>query len=76
MDKLKPCPFCGAGEHDDDTGLVDGMDRDGLLIWVRCLNCDAEGPSVEYTVDEATSVITSWPKAVAAWNRRAAEGNG
>jgi hypothetical protein len=67
--KLLPCPFCGATEHDDDMSLVDGMSHDGSVIFVACLGCGASGPPVEYVVD-ASSVVTSWPKAVAAWNRR------
>ena len=72
MISMKPCPFCGATENGDDP-LVDGMNLDGTVIWVCCLDCGAAGPPVDYVVDETTSVITSWPKAIEEWNRRERE---
>jgi Lar family restriction alleviation protein len=33
---LRACPFCG-------SGLVEPVD-DGLVYWVECMDCAAEGP--------------------------------
>lgn len=58
MDKLKPCPFCGATEEEQDVnvGWVIGDD-----MWiVSCDNCGACGPEVD-----------SGAGAIEAWNRMA-----
>jgi len=38
--KLKPCPFCDS----TDVELRVGYDLDELRQYVRCNNCDADGP--------------------------------
>lgn len=46
----KPCPFCGSEAT---------MRGDGVLSWVVCDNCDAEGP-LKATEEDALN----------AWNTR------
>lgn len=50
-EKLKLCPFC-------QSDAVD-VYGDGVLDWVHCNNCDAEGP-----------IKNSYCEAIAAWNSR------
>ena len=38
--KLKPCPFCGSTYAE----LRDGYNLDEMGQYVRCNNCDADGP--------------------------------
>ena len=50
--ELKPCPFCGSGNIVESYGLDDFM---------RCEDCDAEGPSAhKFKLKTAGG----------AWNRR------
>lgn len=57
---LKPCPFCGAGDHYGGVQLLEGGDEGGL--WnVGCWQCGAtiEGPR------------PTRAEAITAWNTRA-----
>ncbi len=67
MDILKPCPFCGTSERDDDQerSLDDWLQvnkQPGELFYIECFGCGVE---------------TRWKEteraAIEAWNRRAAE---
>lgn len=51
MDKLRECPFCGHTQ----LAIADG----GILCWVVCRHCHAEGP-----------VARNHDDAINYWNRR------
>lgn len=50
-DKMRECPFCGHTQLDVEDG--------GILHWVVCRHCHAEGP-----------VAVSHDDAINYWNRR------
>jgi len=60
-EELKPCPFCGGEAHYDVA-----VERQGgyATYYVFCRYCGAE-----------TAMFSSIPDAVAAWNKRAVEGD-
>ena len=62
--ELKPCPFCGG------KGQLQTIYGD--IVWVRCSECSAAGPVVRYPIKPGQILREL---AVAAWNRRANDGN-
>ena len=64
---LKPCPFCGG-----EAELFAGGDEYELWAKVECAECNASiVESSDYIDRDADALID---EAVAAWNRRAGEG--
>jgi restriction alleviation protein Lar len=57
-EKPNPCPFCGSSDVE--------VAGNGGLVWVRCLNCEAEGP-IAYGDDTGKSpareAIELWARA-------------
>lgn len=53
--KLKECPFCGS----NDVELRDGYDLDEINQYVRCNNCEADGPWLD---DNAATKWNSIPR--------------
>ncbi len=70
---LLPCPFCGGDAQ--DWFPVHPISADCDDAFIRCTNCDAEGPTVlcDMADDDAN---LHWPaaraQAITAWNTRAA----
>lgn len=61
--ELKPCPFCGAREHDEDQPINVGWVIE-LDAWqVSCDRCGASG-----------GINDGRAEAIEAWNRRAEDG--
>jgi Lar family restriction alleviation protein len=61
MNKLKPCPFCGAeatffGERERETEKKGKFRKEAALM---CLGCRARGP-----------IVATRDEALAAWNTR------
>ncbi len=70
MSELKPCPFCGGSNLEEDwesaVQTKEGLKQTG---WVNCLKCDA---SVSYTVNESNmDWCTGGHKLHSKWNARA-----
>lgn len=70
---LKPCPFCGGGGSLFSVSLP--MDADCDDIQVRCLECDAVGPSVLFDQDthDASDIPDLEAEAITLWNNRVSE---
>jgi len=50
--KLKPCPFCGCNETE--------LRHDDGIFWVKCLTCEATGPTnTKYDGEEGDPYV-SW----------------
>ena len=81
IEELKPCPFCGGRAIVVQTtyGTSDGSARLGFEI--RCVRCSAKAPSshgmVLVKLDD-NGELRAWKddriEAMAAWNRRADDG--
>jgi Lar family restriction alleviation protein len=56
MDKLKPCPHCGSGDH---IRAIDNSSAEKWRCFIQCYECQARGPSRPTTAE-----------ACVAWNRR------
>ena len=61
LDKLKPCPFCGAGYIEILQQPCDCIPESDMLYKVVCTSCTATMDRMQPTIDAA----------IAAWNRRA-----
>lgn len=57
------CPFCGGG-------AAHGLWADRRMA-VRCLRCDAKGPSTDAVPEVCINIRPFIDQAIAAWNRRA-----
>ena len=56
MEKLKPCPFCGANKAEiENDGDGDGMHDNDFKFWVRCAKCGAH--SSEELTPKAAAMI-------------------
>lgn len=63
-DELKPCPFCGSTDIEENaTAVISGRTTESQSGWVECRTCTAEGPTEE--------VSEGFQPARDAWNRRA-----
>lgn len=79
----KTCPFCENTKHIVEAKkgkygrLVDGVMQDTYSVAVRCLKCNAKGPSANVTVNgwmrNRDAVLAE--KAVAKWNGRRCDGS-
>lgn len=63
MDKLKPCPFCGA-----TASLEAFEERKGYAATVHCDSCLAEITTITYDTEKEAEDRALW-----AWNRRATD---
>jgi Lar family restriction alleviation protein len=55
MSELKPCPFCGS----HDVYLLRDGDKDELVGWVTCCDCEGSGPIVDTDITEE-NVAAKW----------------
>ena len=65
VEKLKPCPFCGA------SGKTEFLEYDGCRV--HCLFCQAKGPAANLYPDDIAEPARSRfieDMAVKKWNRR------
>lgn len=63
-EELKPCPFCGA------RAVAQGIWGDRRMS-VRCMACDASGPSTDTVPEVCIEPHRFVQAAIAAWNTRA-----
>jgi Lar family restriction alleviation protein len=65
-EKLKECPFCGSTESQIHNHIVTNHFRITGLDWfVRCSNCEAEGPGA----DSKKFAIEAWNKGTPRYHR-------
>jgi len=62
---LKPCPFCGSANLGRTVG--------DPWQWVVCLDCDAQGPSLERSESEATDAWNTRPNPWRDWSEEQPE---
>lgn len=67
---LKSCPFCG-GEP-DILGIGYSGQADCSDVYVKCGECDAQGPAFVVDHSEGQDEDEAATEAIAAWNRRPA----
>lgn len=60
---MKPCPFCGS-----DRITMGYMGQPGILIFITCSGCGAQGPSVGS--NSASGGSFDGDKALKLWNKR------
>ena len=66
--RIEPCPFCGSrNARAEDVGY-------GMAVAIVCRECDANGPSVDYSDDEIDRPfdpdLPIVQRATDRWNRR------
>ena len=72
MDKLKPCPFCGANKYNIYLTFERGYIDDSMVVF-----CNACKVSVKLEEnDQEGNTEETRAKAIEAWNRRAGEQDG
>lgn len=81
MDKLKPCPFCGAEAKFDTNALTQRGDTSGWLFGIACSHCGVRTVKTNYKYEVTfgecgyiTTVADERPLAIEAWNRRVNDG--
>ena len=60
---IKPCPFCGNAKV--EIVVIDGEDREGTPVAIRCDSCGARGPWIyvgKYFLDKTEILcgLTGW----------------
>lgn len=60
---MEPCPFCGTTELADPDNPTSGLYpfvQAGMISYVRCLTCSADGPAVTWTNPTESEAIDRW----------------
>ena len=68
--KLKPCPFCGSENLEEDYGAVAELNPDEQSGNVECLDCGAKGPYITVVGDEVYETGCLPGKVREAWDKR------
>jgi Lar family restriction alleviation protein len=67
-EELKPCPFCGA-----EAEIMRAGDEYEMVVAVNCSECSAHVRETDDSIDRDFDRLEA--QAVAAWNKRAVEGD-
>ena len=69
MEKIKPCPFCGAGQN-KIFYRWQGTRYGVYAIWIECECCGARTKAAYKKEDPKDLDEKTWYAVEAAWNRR------